>query len=164
MPSVRSPLRCKKPTVKSITGVMYACDGRQPALVHVPTAIHSTRDGLDNPSFPSFEAILGADGELHETWITCLDAVGREHRFLIAAHYCSDCEVNASLKLVLPEVDWRGGLVVMRGGCRSFVVNMGGTVFKKLAHAAVQKYLFETAHLVAASVQQNIPLVIPVDL
>lgn len=159
---------------------MYARDERYSSSVQVPTAIHPTRAGRDHPNFPSFEAILGADVTLHETWVTCVDTTGREHRFLIAAQYCADCEVNAALKHVLPEVDWRGSLVVMRGGYRSFVVNMGGSVLKKLALAAVHKYvslwsyvhgplhsyrfLFETAYLVAASVQQGTPLIIPVEL
>lgn len=164
--------------------MIYAGDGLRPTVVRVPTATHPTRDGPGNPSYPSFEAFLGSDGRLHETWVTCQDATGREHRFLVAAQYCAGSEVNVALKGVLPEVEWKGGLIVMRGGCRSFVVHMGDSVMKSLAHAAVHKYvltpvcncgqrmadvdasrfLFETAPLVAHSNQHNAPLEIPVKL
>ena len=71
--------------------------------------------------------------------MTCQDSTGHEHRFLIAAQYSLDFEVNAGLRDVLPEVEWRGGLVVMRGGHHVFVVGMGGSRYKSLAEQAVRK-------------------------
>ncbi|KAI9059816.1 hypothetical protein FKP32DRAFT_1579137 [Trametes sanguinea] len=164
MPSLRSPVRCKKPVLKMITGVVFAHDAHRSSPVGVPTAVHPTQDGPANPNFPSFEAVLGTDSVVHETWVTCQDTAGREHRFLIAAQYRPECEVNTALKRVLPEAEWRGGLIVMRGGMRAFVVNMGDSGFRTLAETAVFKFLFETAPFITAHVQQNAALNIPLRL
>ncbi|KAI0822490.1 hypothetical protein BC628DRAFT_1412231 [Trametes gibbosa] len=161
MPTVRTALKCKNPVLKSVTAVLYGMEKRRSTLVAVPTATHPTHDGFANPSFPSFEAILGAEVNLHETWIFLVDGTGREHRFLIAAQYSPTYEVNQALKTSYPELNWRGGLIVMRGGCQSFVVNMGCLAFKQLASVAVRKFLAETAPLVANSIQNNVPLEIP---
>ena len=120
--------------------MVYAQNSRRATSVQVPTIYHPTRDGKDNPRFPSLEAILGTSGPLHECWVTCRDATGGEHRFLIAARYCERCEINLALKQVLPEAEWRGELVVMRGGRHLFVVDIGGSVSKSLAEQAVRKY------------------------
>lgn len=167
--------------MKPVIGIVYSQDKRQGGPIQVPTATHPTHDCAANPSFPSFEAILGADNRLHETWVTMVDGLGREHRFLIAAQYCAGCEVNRALNGVLPGVDWRGELIVMRGGRRSFVVNMGNAPYKQLARTAVRKYvisrstvfcfsytftlcrfLTEARPLVAHAMQNNLPVQIPV--
>lgn len=128
--------------MKAVTGVIYAETARRAAPVQVPTALHPTRDGADAPSFPSFEAVLGAGTQLHEAWIAFEDALGKEHRFLIAAQYSAACAINIALKTVLPEVDWKGGLIVMRGGRSAFVVNMGSSAYKQLARRAVLQYVY----------------------
>ncbi|KAI9063126.1 hypothetical protein FKP32DRAFT_1676556 [Trametes sanguinea] len=162
MPSVRTPLKCSKPVLKLIDGLMFSADKGYQVNVSVPTAQHPTHDGAAYPCFPSFEMIFGADITLHETWVTLSDDVGREHRFLIAAQHCSGCEINRSLNGVLPGVNWRGELIVMYGGRRSFVVNMKRADLKQLARLAVRKFLAETAPLVAHALQNDIPLVVPV--
>ncbi|KAJ8463403.1 hypothetical protein ONZ51_g10278 [Trametes cubensis] len=161
MPSVRTPLRCKKPTMKSITGLLFTSNGRKADIVNVPTATYPGRDVQAYPSFPAFEAILGAGGQLHESWVTCQDGGGREYRYLIAAQYCPSCQVNRALKSVIQDVDWRGEVIVMRGGCQSFVVNINSVEAKHMARQAVSKFLVETAQLVAESIANRTPLMIP---
>ncbi|PIL32239.1 hypothetical protein GSI_05484 [Ganoderma sinense ZZ0214-1] len=163
MPAVRTPVKFKEFQLKPIGGVVYAHDRRHSAPVQVPTIMHPTRDGRENARFPSFEAILGP-GQMHECWVTCQDSTGRDHRFLIAAQYSEGADVNLALKRVLPEVEWRGGLIVMRGGCHVFVVGMGGSVYRALAEQAVRKYLIETAPLVIQAVQGGDELVLPTEL
>ncbi|KAI0643951.1 hypothetical protein C8Q79DRAFT_1002462 [Trametes meyenii] len=162
MPSVRTPLKCSKPAMKSVTGIMYGLDKQHPTAVKVPTATHPIYDGAASPSFPSFEAILGAESKLHECWVTVQDGLGHEHCFLIAAQFCENHAVNRSLNGVLPQANWRGGLIVMRGGRRSFVVNMGSSPFKEFARAAVHKFLTEASPLVVAALQNDRTLEIPV--
>ncbi|KAH9856334.1 hypothetical protein C2E23DRAFT_857307 [Lenzites betulinus] len=162
MSTVRTALKCNNPVLKSVTAILFAHDKRHAAPVSVPTAAHPTHDGHATPSFPSFEAVLGADVKLHEAWVYMVDGTGREHRFLIAAQYSPEYEVNQSLKTITPESNWRGGLIIMRGGCKTFVVNLAGSVLKQLAFIAVHKFLSDTAPLVANSVLNNTPLELPV--
>lgn len=158
MPSVRTPLECRKvstvqalrsprdivdsvfqPVVKIITAVAYNRGSRKGVNAHIPTAIHPTRDGLAVPRFPAVEAILGPGPDLHETWVTCEEPDGSHYRFLIAARYREDWEANSALHSMLPEVSWKGDLVVMRGGIMLFVVNMGDSVYRERAERAVRK-------------------------
>ncbi|PIL34341.1 hypothetical protein GSI_03116 [Ganoderma sinense ZZ0214-1] len=162
MPPVRSPVRCKKPVMKQLQGLHYACDAEEPSTVWVPTMIHPSHDGSANPRFPSFEAVLGVEAWIHETWVKVLNADDNEHRFLVAAQYCSECAINASLQAIWQETSWRGGLVVMRGGKYSSVIEMGGARFKRLAALAVRKYLVNTAPLVEELEQvSRAPAVMP---
>lgn len=85
------------------------------------------------------EAILGPGPDLHETWVTCAEPDGSRYRFLIAARYREDWEVNSALRSVLPEVAWKGDLLVMRGGTMLSVVNMGNAVYRERAERAVRK-------------------------
>ncbi|KAH9858475.1 hypothetical protein C2E23DRAFT_716809 [Lenzites betulinus] len=161
MPSVRIALKCHSPLLKNIKGVLYSGRANKGAPVNVPTAIHPTRDSLAVPRFPSFEAILGPGVTLYESWVTCQDTLGKVHRFLVAALYNPTQEVNGALKHVLPEVVWRGDLIVMRGGSAYFVVNMGDAAHRELAERAVRKFLLEAAPIVGHAVEHEVPIVIP---
>ncbi|KAI0363408.1 hypothetical protein BV20DRAFT_958380 [Pilatotrama ljubarskyi] len=161
MPSVRAALDCPKPLLKNVKGIVYRRPSDKGVPVNVPTAIHPVRDCLAVPRFPSFEAILGLDAELHETWVSCPDALGRPCRFLVAAQYHPGHEDNRALKRILPEIAWKGDLVVMRGGTAYFIVNMGDATHRELAERAVRKFLLETAPIVAHAAEHNIPLLIP---
>ncbi|KAI9059352.1 hypothetical protein FKP32DRAFT_1580004 [Trametes sanguinea] len=164
MPSVRAPLECTKPLLKNVKGVLYSRRSRKPVPVNVPTAIHPTRDCMAVPRFPSFEAILGLDTELHETWVSYQDDLGKVYRFLIAAQYNPNGEVNEALRRLAPQVSWRGDLLVMRGGATCFVVHMGDTGHRVLAERAVCKFLLQAANLVARAVEDNVDLVLPTEM
>lgn len=71
--------------------------------------------------------------------MSCDDDSGKEHRFLIAAQYSADFEVNRALQRVLPEVIWRGKLTVMRGGTYLSVVHISNALHKEMAERAVRK-------------------------
>ncbi len=105
--------------------------------IGVPTTLDPRRDSLAVPRFPCFEAVLGAGIELHETWVICYDGMGFEHRFLIAAQYRPNMTVNRALKHLMPGLNWKGDLLVMRGGNMKFVVNVGK--YAELARQAVCK-------------------------
>lgn len=150
---------------------------------YVPTAIDPKRDSMTVPRFPGFEFVLETGTELHETWVSCEDVSGKAFRFLIAAQYRADFEVNRALLQVLPEVSWQGGLLVMLGGEVFSVVNMKDRFQREMAERAVRKYvcherdvwlydltrtspryLLETAVVIAHAAANNMPLLLPTEL
>ncbi|KAI1783788.1 hypothetical protein LXA43DRAFT_976983 [Ganoderma leucocontextum] len=165
MPSVQVPLKCSKNlALKNVKGLLYNRCARRPSALYVPTVVHPTRDCLAVPRFPSFENVFGPGIEIHESWVSCEDDSGKEHRFLIAAQYSASFEINRSLQRVLPEVIWRGRLTVMRGGTYLSVVNVSNALHKEMAERAVRKFLAETAPIVADATRNNVPLNIPTQL
>ncbi|RPD60442.1 hypothetical protein L226DRAFT_469385 [Lentinus tigrinus ALCF2SS1-7] len=161
MPSRQSEIRCSNPAVKRIISLVYRGDEREALTVTVPTSIHPTRDCLAVPRYPGFEHIVGNQYPLQEAWVTIHDDDGTAHRFLIAAQYSCDLEVNRSLRNVLDATPWQGDLIVMRGGSTVSVVNMGSAEFRQRAEIAVRKFLVESADLVAAAAHNNVPLDLP---
>lgn len=91
-----------------------------------------------NPRFPCFEAVLGTFAEIHECLVTCEDDDGTVHTFLIAVQCNVLLAINPSLRR-LEDIEWRGGLVVMRTGARVLVTNLSNATYKGLAEKAVRK-------------------------
>ncbi|KAI0648933.1 hypothetical protein C8Q79DRAFT_903248 [Trametes meyenii] len=165
MPTVREPVLCNKAVLKNVKGIIYTCLSSKGVPVNIPTAIHPTMDSLGaGGRFPSFEAVLGVNAKLHESWVSCTDGNGKTHHFLVAAQYRPGQPVNQALKDVLPEVTWKGDLIVMHGGVASFVVNMGRASYRELAKQAVCKFLLEAAPLATHAFQHNAPLIIPTSM
>ena len=125
--------------LRALNGITFARTSHRATPSQIPSIVPKRDGARGNSIFPAFEAILGPSPRIHETWVTCADASGREHRFLIAAQFSPEFEVNIALQKILPDVEWRGGLVVMRGGQHNLVVNMGGGPFKQLAEQAVRR-------------------------
>ncbi|KAI0755742.1 hypothetical protein C8Q74DRAFT_1373493 [Fomes fomentarius] len=114
--------------------------------------------------FPGFESVLETGTKLHETWVTCEDVSGKAFRFLIAAQYRADFQVNRALLQVLPEVSWRGGLLVMLGGEVFSVVKMKDRFQRDMTERAVRKYLLETAAVIVHAATDNVPLLLPTEM
>ncbi|RPD56984.1 hypothetical protein L226DRAFT_468067, partial [Lentinus tigrinus ALCF2SS1-7] len=150
-----------QPAVKRIVSLVYRKDEREALTVIVPTSTHPTRDCLAVPRYPGFEHVVGNEYPLQEAWVTIQDDDGTAHRFLIAAQYSADLEVNRSLRNVLDATPWQGDLIVMRGGTMVSVVNMGNAEFRQRAEMAVRKFLVESADWVIAAAHNNVPLDLP---
>ncbi len=108
-------------------------------MVTVPTSAHPSRDCLVVPRYPGFEHVIGDAYPFQEAWVTIQDNDGRTHRFLVAAQYSADLDVNLSLRNVLDATPWQGDLIVMRGGSIVSLVSMGNADFRERAERAVRK-------------------------
>ncbi|RPD67254.1 hypothetical protein L227DRAFT_605654 [Lentinus tigrinus ALCF2SS1-6] len=161
MSSVRSAVKSKDPAVRKLKAILYAENSERATLVKVPTSSHPSRDGIGNPRCPSFESILGFDARTHEAWVTCEDTAGKPHKFLVAAQYRPGCDYNRALQEVWAPSAWKGELLVMRGGYQSFVVDIGGSLYKRLAKEAVRRFLIETHNLTDKLAQETMPTIVP---
>ncbi|RPD57150.1 hypothetical protein L227DRAFT_565661 [Lentinus tigrinus ALCF2SS1-6] len=161
MSSVRSSVKSKDPAVRKLKAILYAENSERPTLVKVPTSSHPSRDGIGNPRCPSFESILGFEARTHEAWVTCKDATGKSHKFLVAAQYRPSCDYNRALQDIWASSVWKGELLVMRGGYQSFVVDMGGSQYKRLAKEAVRRFLMQTHDLIDRLAQETLPTIVP---
>lgn len=127
--------------MKRIVSLVYRRDEQAALTVTIPTSTHPTRDCLAIPRYPGFEHIIGNEYPLQEAWVTIHDDDGTAHRFLVAAQYSADLEVNRALGNILDATPWQGDLIVMRGGSMVSVVNMGNVEFRRRAEIAVRKWV-----------------------
>ena len=109
--------------MRRIRGIVYHLQAYEGRGVTIPTVIPRD-ESVVQPRFPSFEAILGPEYNLQETWVEI--TVGKKpQRYLIAAHYDPTLPVNRALKQLVRNVDWRGELIIMRAGFHVLVTDIG---------------------------------------
>lgn len=112
---------------RNVKGIVLHADACLPQSIAIPTVIAEI-ETCDMPHFPCLESILGANN-VHDCWVSLSDQRGVEHRFLVSCERHRDhAHKNKTLKALLPDLTWRGDIIVMRGGSRASVVNLGGVV------------------------------------
>ncbi|KAI0324437.1 hypothetical protein GY45DRAFT_1340787 [Cubamyces sp. BRFM 1775] len=139
---VRSPCPITKSPPRNLPGIYYCATSEEPVSVKIATTIPDVETAVAK-RFPSFESILGTRSFIHECLVTCVDAMDKPHRFLLAYQEHPEQPPNRALLKVLPGHDFCGELVVMRAGKRSLVVNMKGKRDMELAEEAVRRFLLE---------------------
>lgn len=122
-PSVaQQPQPSKRPTVKTISGLLFEASRTHHKLAFIPTLMSH-----DQHRFPVLEMILGAAAAraVHECVVTLLDEdKGVEHRFLVVCQTGSHLRANKSVAREYDGKPWKGSLVVMQMGSRESVVNL----------------------------------------
>lgn len=81
---------------------------------------------------------MGSKVVTQECEVTLMEALG-DRTYLIAAQYDPDCSINRALKTLVPTVEWRGSVSVMRLGKRVFVTNLTDRWDRKQAERAVRR-------------------------
>ncbi|KAJ3017840.1 hypothetical protein NUW54_g490 [Trametes sanguinea] len=107
---------------------------------------------------------MGTRAPIHECLVTTHDARGKAHEFLIAYQERPELPPNEALNEILPDISFRGELVVMQSGKRVFVVDLAGGRMATLAKEAVRSFLLETAarraHNKRLTRMQSIPVLL----
>ncbi|KAF6755612.1 hypothetical protein DFP72DRAFT_811415, partial [Ephemerocybe angulata] len=111
------------------------CDALESSIVltPVPTLAHPQ----DSRRFPCAEALLGPGGN-HDATVSILDQDGNEHRFLVVCKVGQELPINRSLRLLLPNANWQGSVLVVKMGRRIAFTSMTASD-KELATAALTK-------------------------
>ena len=125
--------------MKNLKSLLWGPSASRSMPISIPTICHSTRDCNAVPRFPVFEFVLSVGSStIQECWVTIVASEER-YDFLVAAQYIRGGAINSALQALSPTSNWKGGLVVMRGGTVHTVVNMGGLFYRTLASRAVCK-------------------------
>lgn len=109
--------------MRTIKGLLFTSQCRNGRGVNIPTLI-PRNESATHHRYPSLEVITGFMPGLQETWVD-VDAGARPQCFLVAAYYDPSLPVNRALKVVIPDVNWHGDLIVMRAGTNVFMTNIG---------------------------------------
>ena len=125
---------------------MYAQGRTIGHIVNVPTII-PLNESRSQPRFPAVEAVMGAERKFQETWVEVQEGP-MTGRYFVASYYDRRCPVNVALKRLLPDVDWRGELFVMRGGQAVFVTDLGS---RRAAERAVRKCVSSSLRIMRRS-------------
>ncbi|OSC96547.1 hypothetical protein PYCCODRAFT_1378947 [Trametes coccinea BRFM310] len=129
---------CLQSPPRNIRALYFAATIKRPVYVKVAT----TMPEVESPGvkrFPSFESIMGTRAPIHECLVTTHDARGKAHEFLIAYQERPELPPNEALNEILPDISFRGELVVMQSGKRVFVVDLAGGRMATLAKEAVRR-------------------------
>jgi hypothetical protein len=89
----------------------------------------------DNPRVPVIEAMFERSGEIHDS-LVYINHMGIEHKFLFSYTFSARHPRNHALARILPQVEWRGELVVMSAGERKTAINI--RCRKSVVHAATR--------------------------
>jgi hypothetical protein len=102
--------------------------------VSVPLLI-PLHESYSNPRVPAIEAMFERSGEIHDSLVYIND-MGIEHKFLFSYTFNARHPRNHALARILPQVEWRGELVVMSAGERKTAINI--RCRKSVVHAATR--------------------------
>jgi hypothetical protein len=102
------------------------------------TTIIPTRETVDNPRFPAVEHILGTMATTHDCTVTVVDEDHRRRKFVVFFKYDKNGIVNGALKETAGLI-WKGEILVMKQGERSFVTGIAGKQDQTLAIQAVHR-------------------------
>lgn len=120
-----------------MTGLFFAQNSSEHTSAKVATIV-PPRESLDHPHFPAVEHILGIHAVTHKCFVTVLDGeVPR--KYIIFFQYDKRNVKNIALERVSRGVEWRGEILVMRQGRRTFVTGIYGRAEKESAIKAVQR-------------------------
>ena len=119
-------------------GLYFSTVADKPVEVPITTTLPEVETAVAT-RFPSIETVLGCHAQTKECYACSFDEDGRIHKFLVAFQERPELPPNRALRQILPEVTFRGELVVMKAGVRVLVVDMTGKKQTALAERAVRR-------------------------
>lgn len=109
--------------------------------IKVPvTTLVPTRRALDVQRYPIVETVFGSEYRIHDSFVTIF-CQGTEYRFLVSYQYNKNLPRNRALKRLLPDVAWRGEMIVMKAGQRQSVTSLRGYLETQMALIAARWYV-----------------------
>ncbi|KAI9062656.1 hypothetical protein FKP32DRAFT_1677175 [Trametes sanguinea] len=135
---MRVPCPDAKAPPRNLRALYFATANTRAVYVRVATAMPDV-ESFAVKRFPSFESILGTRAPIHECLVTTHDAGGKAHKFLVAYQEHPELPPNKALNEILPDISFRGELVVMQSGKRVLVVDLAGGRMATLAREAVRR-------------------------
>ncbi|KAH7904587.1 hypothetical protein BJ138DRAFT_1106697 [Hygrophoropsis aurantiaca] len=144
MPCSRSaqiPTSPSKNAKKSVflTALNFASRAQKPTQTVVCTVIPNM-ETPNNPRFPAVEAVLGVAHPIHSCNVRVRHR-DHYHPFVVFFTYSPSAQhLNGSFPAALP---WRGEVLVMKVGVRSYVTGLRGSLDRILAEEAALKFVAE---------------------